>query len=154
MLYYDFINFFILTYIIFIFDVRPIHHLQEFNLDLRLIKERLLVLDDLDGDVALFGVIECLDDLPERSFAYQRVDFVSFQELFTIFDDVIVIIVIIAFVIDFPFFLVRRVFALDLSRSSFLFRIVNLKQHMIINHKLDLIEIVIDIFFSTTVYKS
>ena len=37
--------------------VRPVHQLQQPDLDLSLVEERLLVLDDLDGHVARLFVV-------------------------------------------------------------------------------------------------
>ena len=63
-------------------------------------QERLLVLDDLDGDVAVFVGIEGLHHLPERALPDQRVDLVTVQELLPVLDDVIVVLVIEAVVVN------------------------------------------------------
>ena len=53
-----------LTYIVLVFGVGPIHHLQEADLDLRLVQETLFVLNDFDGHVTLFLVVVGLHHLP------------------------------------------------------------------------------------------
>lgn len=120
-----------LTYVILIFDVGPVHHLQQLDLDLCLVQERLLVLDDLDGNVALFVVIERLHHLTKRALPYQRVYLVSVQELFTIFYDVIVVVVVVTVVIQLSFLLMRSVVALHLCGSPLLLRIINLCKKII-----------------------
>ena len=60
-----------------------------------LVKERLLILDDLDGHVALLLVIVRLDHLPEGPFAYQRVDLVPVEKALPGLDDVVVVLVVI-----------------------------------------------------------
>ena len=51
------------TYIIFVFSVMFIHELQQLDLYLSLIQERLLVLDDLDSYRFLVRVVVRLHDL-------------------------------------------------------------------------------------------
>lgn len=58
-----------LTDIIFVLSIRSVHHLQKFDFDLRLIQERLLILDDLYRNVTLLLVIECLHHLSKTSLA-------------------------------------------------------------------------------------
>lgn len=115
-----------LTNIIFVFRVSAVHHFQQLYLDLRLIEERFLVLDDLNGNVHLVFVIEGLHHLTETSFACilnesntewigvcsvlvtsesnitdQRINFVAIQKLFTVLDDVVVVVIVVAIVVQF-----------------------------------------------------
>lgn len=48
------------------------------------------------------------------------------KELFTRFNDIVVVVIVVTVVIDFPLLLVRTVFALYLSCPSFLLGVVNL----------------------------
>lgn len=116
-----------LTYIILILGVGPVHHLEQFHLNLGLIEEGLLVLDDFDGNVALFFVVERLYHLTERAFTDERIDFVSIEELFTILYDIVMVIVIITIVVQLPLLLVRAVLALSLGRPPLLLCVINLK---------------------------
>ena len=58
-------------------------------------KERLLILDDLDGHVALLLVVVRLDNLPEGALAYEGVDLVAVEEPLPGLDDVVVVLVVI-----------------------------------------------------------
>ena len=64
--------------------------------------------------------------LSEGSLADERIDFVSVEEAFTVPDNVIVIIVVVAVVEHFALLLVLRILALRLLRSPLLLRIVHL----------------------------
>lgn len=119
-----------LTYVILVLRVGPVHHLEELDLDLGLVEEGLLVLDDLDGDVALLFVVEGLHHLTERSLPYERIDFVSIEELFTVLYDVVVVIVVVTIVVQLPLLLVRAVLALRLGRPPLLLRVINLSSKM------------------------
>ena len=61
-----------LDHVVLVFPVSPVHRLQEADLDLGLVQEGLLVLDDLDGDVAALLVVERLNHLAERALAWIR----------------------------------------------------------------------------------
>ena len=58
-------------------------------------KERLLILDDLDGHVALLLVVVRLNNLPEGALAYERVDLVAVEEPLPGLDDVVVVLVVV-----------------------------------------------------------
>ena len=58
-------------------------------------KERLLILDDLDGHVALLLVVVRLDNLPEGALAYEGVDLVAVEEPLPGLDDVVVVLVVV-----------------------------------------------------------
>lgn len=58
-----------LTDIVLVLAVGAVHHLQQFHLDLSLIEERLLVFDDLDGDMALLFVVVRLHHLTKTALA-------------------------------------------------------------------------------------
>lgn len=60
----------------------------------------------------------------------EGVDLVAVEKLLAIFDDVVVVLVVVAVVVQLPFLLVGRVLALGLLSSSFLFGIVNLRNKM------------------------
>ena len=64
--------------------------------------------------------------LTKRSFANQRVYLVSVKELLSILDDVVMVVIIIPIVVQFPFLLVRTILTLCLLRTSFLLGIVHL----------------------------
>ena len=85
--------------------VSRVHGLQQADLDLSLVQEWLLVLDDLDGDVAVFVRVEGLDDLSEGALADQGVDLVPLKELLAVLDDVVVVLVVEAVVVNFLLFL-------------------------------------------------
>lgn len=53
--------------------------------------------------------VKGLDHLTERSLPYQRINFISIEELFARSDDVVVIIVVVAIIIELSLFLVARV---------------------------------------------
>lgn len=67
--------------------------------------------------------------LTERSLPNQRINFITIQEFFTIFNDIIVVVIVIAIVVDFPLLFVGRILTLRLLRPSLLFRIIHLKQN-------------------------
>lgn len=92
---------------------------------MRLVQEWLLVLDDLDRHVALILVVEGLHHLSEAALAckvekdeqmkedsvssvltYERVNFVAVEKLFTILNDVVVVFVIVAVVVELSLLLV------------------------------------------------
>ena len=58
-------------------------------------KERLLILDDLDGHVALLLVVVRLDNLPEGALAYEGVDLVAVEEPLPGLDDIVVVLVVV-----------------------------------------------------------
>lgn len=51
------------TYVIFVIRISFVHHLEQLDFNLRLIQEGLLVLDDLDGDMAQLFVVVCFNNL-------------------------------------------------------------------------------------------
>lgn len=114
------------TNVVFIFRVSFVHHFEEFDFNLRLVEERFLVLDYLDGHVALFFVIVSFDYLAERSFANERVDFVPVKEAFTMPYNVVVVVIIVAVVVQLAFLLVLGVLTLRLLGPALLLGIVNL----------------------------
>ena len=65
-----------LDHVVLVVVVRPVHQLQEADFDLSLHQERLLVLDDFDGDEALLFEVVCFDHLAEAASAYEGIDFV------------------------------------------------------------------------------
>ena len=58
-------------------------------------KERFLILDDLDGHVALLLVIERLDNLPKGALAYEGVNLVPVEKPLPCLDDVVVVLVVV-----------------------------------------------------------
>lgn len=112
--------------VVFVLRVRPVHHLQQVDLDLCLTQEGSLVLDDLDRHLALLFVVVRLDHLAEAAFADEGVDFVAVEKLLAVFNDVVVVLIVVTVVVQLPLLLVGRVLALGLLSSSFLFGIVNL----------------------------
>jgi len=52
-----------LTNVSFAGEVDLVHHLQQLDLNDGLVVERLLVLNDLDGNVLLVNTVKCLDYL-------------------------------------------------------------------------------------------
>lgn len=86
-----------------------VHHLEQSDLDLRLVAERLLVLDDLDRDVLLVDHVEGARHLAEAALADARLDPVAVVEdladykghsttwlwqFRATFDDIIVVLVV------------------------------------------------------------
>lgn len=122
-----------LTYIILIFSVSPVHHFEQLHLNLGLIEEGFLVLYYLDGDMALFFMVERLHHLTKWTFSYEGIYFVSIEELFTVLYDVIMVIVIIAIVVQLPLFLVRAVFTLCLGRPTLFLCVINLQEKYVFN---------------------
>ncbi|KYN02522.1 hypothetical protein ALC62_06672 [Cyphomyrmex costatus] len=59
-----------------------------------------------------------------------KIDLVSIEELFPILDDIIMIIVVPAIVVEFPLFLMRAIFPLHLLCPPLLLRIVNLEKKL------------------------
>ena len=68
-------------------------------------KEGLFVFNDLDSNMAVFLGVEGLDDLPERPLPYERVDLVAVKKLLAVLDDVVVVLVVEAVVVNFLLFL-------------------------------------------------
>lgn len=66
--------------------------------------------------------------LSKGAFPNQRVYFIAVQPLFSIFDDVIIIVVIIAVVVDLSLFLGTAIFRRDLLGSPLLFCIIHLRK--------------------------
>jgi hypothetical protein len=64
--------------------------------------------------------------LSKRSLANERIDLVAVEELFAVFDDVVVVVVIIAVIVQLSLFFVRRVFTLRLLRSPLFLCVINL----------------------------
>jgi len=64
--------------------------------------------------------------LSKGAFPNEGVNFISVEELFAIFNDIIVVIVVISVVKYFPLLFMRRVF-LTLLCSPLLFRVINLQ---------------------------
>ena len=58
-------------------------------------QERLLIFDDLDGDVALLLVVVCLDHLPEGALADKRVYLVAIEKPLSRLDDVVMVFVVV-----------------------------------------------------------
>ena len=58
-------------------------------------KERFLILDDLDGHVTLLLVVISFDNLPEGALANEGVDLVSVEEALPGLDDVVVVLVVV-----------------------------------------------------------
>ena len=58
-------------------------------------KERFLILDDLDGHVTLLLVVISFDDLPEGTLADEGVDLVAVEEALPGLDDVVVVLVVV-----------------------------------------------------------
>lgn len=83
--------------------------------------------------MALFFVVERLHHLTKRTFSYERIYFISIEELFTVLYDVIMVIVIIAIVVQLPLFLVRAVFALCLGRPTLFLCVINLQEKYVFN---------------------
>ncbi|KYQ54345.1 hypothetical protein ALC60_06892 [Trachymyrmex zeteki] len=68
--------------------------------------------------------------LPVNRKRINTIDLVSIEELFPILDDIIVIIVVPAIVVEFPLLLMRAIFPLHLLCSPLLLRIVNLEKKL------------------------
>lgn len=112
--------------VVFVFRVRPVHHLQQIHFDLCLTQEGSLVFDDFDRHLALLLVVVGFHHLAEAALTDKRVDFVSIEKLLAIFDDVVMVLVVVAIVVQLSLLLVGGILALGLLSSSFLFGIVNL----------------------------
>lgn len=117
-----------LTYIILIFGVRPVHHFEQLDLYLGLVEEGLLVFNYLYGDMALLFVVERLHHLSERSLADQGIDLVPVEELLTILNYVVVVVVVEAVVVQLALLLVGAVLPLCLGRPPLLLRVVHLER--------------------------
>ena len=85
-----------------------IHELQEAHLDLRLLQERPLVLDDLDGDELVRLAVVGLDHLAERALADERVDVVAVEERLAALHYVVEVLVVVAVVEQAALLLVGR----------------------------------------------
>ena len=68
-------------------------------------KEGLFVFNDLDSNMAVFLSVEGLDDLSERPLSYKRIDLVAVKKLLAVLDDVVVVLVVEAVVVNFLLFL-------------------------------------------------
>ena len=64
--------------------------------------------------------------LSERPLSYQGINLIAVHPLLPIFDDVVVVIIVVAIVEDLPLFLVAGVLALTLLVPALLFCIINL----------------------------
>lgn len=75
------------------------------------------------------GVAMCyvIEYLSKWSFSYQGVNLIAVHPLLPILDDVIIVIIVVSIVKNFPFFFVTRVFTLTLLVPSLLFCIIHLK---------------------------
>ena len=68
-------------------------------------KEGLFVFNDLDSNMAVFLGVEGFDDLSERPLSYERIDLVAVKKLLAVLDDVVVVLVVEAVVVNFLLFL-------------------------------------------------
>lgn len=64
--------------------------------------------------------------LSKRSFSYQGINLITVHPLLPILDDVVIVIIVVAIIKDFPLFFVAGVFALTLLVASLLFCIIHL----------------------------
>ena len=76
-------------------------------------KERLFILDDLDGHVALLLVIERLDNLPKGALAYEGVNLVPVEKPLPCLDDVVVVLVVVTLKYSFVCLAKRQQAALE-----------------------------------------
>lgn len=67
-------------------------------------------------------------DLTERPFTNKRADLIPIKELFATLDDIVVIVIVVPVVVEFPLFFVCTIIALRLLSSPLLFSIVNLQR--------------------------
>ena len=68
---------------------------EPYSFNSHLVKERFLILDDLDGHVTLLLVVISFDDLPEGALADEGVDLVAVEEALPGLDDVVVVFVVV-----------------------------------------------------------
>lgn len=85
--------------VVFVFRIRPVHHLQQIHFDLCLTQEGSLVFDDFYRHLALFLVVVGFNHLAEAALTYKRVDFVAIEKLLAIFNDVVMVLVVVAIVV-------------------------------------------------------
>jgi len=57
------------TNVVLVIRVVSVHHLEQLDLDLGLVEERLLVLDDLDRNILLVDCIKRLHNLLAQTYA-------------------------------------------------------------------------------------
>ena len=69
----------------------------------------------------------CSKYLSKGSFSYQGVNFIAVHPLLPILDDVVIVIIVVPIVKNFPFFFVTGVFTLTLLVASLLFCIIHLQ---------------------------
>lgn len=68
-----------------------------------------------------------LNYLSEGTFAYQGINFVTIHPLFSVFYNIIIVIIVITIIVNLPLLLMTRIVSLALLVPSLLFCIVNLK---------------------------
>lgn len=67
-----------------------------------------------------------LTHLSERPLSYQGIDLIAVHPLLPVFDDVVIVVIVVAIVEDLPLLLVAGVLALTLLVSALLLCIINL----------------------------